>query len=315
MCLLLLLLAGDDNDGDGTESQRLSGFANSVKSLGHSASAGVVGCSNVGGSHFTMHEGSQTIRSSASLATAPSGADPALPPHAPCKAENSPKISAAVAVPLLPTRPQRGDSSESDDDDDDGERLASIPHPAWVAKKEEVIVSNSRGLTTKSVPSTASLPSAAAFPPTSQAALRAVSNTVSVVDSKEANSGDNAREFLVKNPAAMQIVREAKLQSQLSTKMAEERAAREREEARQRQREQDEAKENERRRESEAKRLEAERRRNIELRKQNDRAKRAVSFLFYLLYRDLEILLPTLAMSTAQLLIARIVEYRYLYSS
>ena len=95
-----------------------------------------------------------------------------------------------------------------------------------------------------------------------------------------ASASSSARHFQAApemHEAAMQIVREARRHSEWITKMAEERAARQRAEALQRQREEEEAREIERRKAAEAKQAEEEKRRMIERRKEEDRLKRAVS--------------------------------------
>ncbi|CAL8079381.1 unnamed protein product [Calicophoron daubneyi] len=85
---------------------------------------------------------------------------------------------------------------------------------------------------------------------------------------------ESEKELKEKQAAAIQIVREARRQSQWTSKAAEERANREREEAERRRRDAELAREAERKREEEIRRAEEERRSLIETRKSEDRAKR-----------------------------------------
>lgn len=88
---------------------------------------------------------------------------------------------------------------------------------------------------------------------------------------------EKEKEHEEKQAAAMQIMREAKRQSQWSSRAAEERANREREEAERRRREAELAQEAERKKEQELRRIEEERRLLVEARKREDKIKRKVS--------------------------------------
>nr|CDS34988.1 hypothetical transcript [Hymenolepis microstoma] len=197
---------------------------------------------------------------------------PVQPPHAPLKITPGKSLPTVVsttsAAPLI--QPSKQDSSDTEDDDDNCGENASVLHPAWVTKKEELGPAVSAPQ--KSLPPVASASqiSTTVSQSPQQTRLRTVGSTGTFV-----NNGDNARNFLSTNPAAAQIVREAELQSRLSTVMAEKRAEKEREEALRKQREQEEAMAEAKRREQEAKVLEAARRNHMDLKKRQDRAKRA----------------------------------------
>ncbi|KAH9284070.1 Bromodomain-containing protein 2 [Echinococcus granulosus] len=257
------------------------GHSSTVKPLVH-ASAASMCYSSVGGSHFSSQQESQTTRSSAA---APSGvvglASGASPPHAPSK-HVSPDSASTLRSGPPPTQQQQQPAQQPQNDDSsdsDYEGISQLPHPAWACDRKQTGLEQSPKpkhpitdtvVTASSADKTAALPSSA-----SQLGLPAAASSASLVDSTESKGGGIQRKFLDENTAALQIVREAKRQSQWTSKMAEERAAREREEALQRQREQNQAKENERRKESEARRVEDEKRRILELRKRDDRLKRA----------------------------------------
>ncbi|VDD79641.1 unnamed protein product [Mesocestoides corti] len=239
-----------------------------------SVSASGAGYSGVGGSHFSSQLEPRQLQPFCSTA-APSTvnfAPAAPPPHAPLKpisSESAPGVHTRrpLSPPTQQAPPANDESSDSEPDEID-----RLPQPAWACGKQQQlqVPHQPSEAVPSSSSSTAFLPQSA-----SQLGLPAVASTTSMMDPLETGGGEAQKEFLDKNAAALQIVREAKRQSQWTSKMAEERAAREREEAQQRQREQDQAKENERRKESEARRVEDERRRNIELRKSDDRLKRA----------------------------------------
>lgn len=109
---------------------------------------------------------------------------------------------------------------------------------------------------------------------TGKAATNPLHNTM---DSSEPSSTDRAnkvgKELEEKQAAALQIMREARRQSEWTSRAAEERAIREREEAERRRQEVELAREAERRRDEELRRAEEERRSLLEARKREDKAK------------------------------------------
>lgn len=241
--------------------------------------------SNVGESHFSSQQESQAAQSSSAALSGVVGlASGAPPPHAPSKRISPDSASTPRSGPPPIQQQQHPVQQPQNDEssDSDYEGIDQLPHPAWACDRKQTRRERSqtpKHPTTDIAAVASSTAKTAALPPSSsQLGLPAVASSTSLVDSTETKGGGTQRKFLDENTAALQIVREAKRQSQWTSKMAEERAAREREEALQRQREQNQAKENERRKESEARRVEHEKRRNLELRKLADSLRRAVSF-------------------------------------
>ncbi|KAL5108434.1 Bromodomain testis-specific protein [Taenia crassiceps] len=273
-------------DSDGGQASRQhhngggGGHSSTVKLLVHESAASM-SYSNVGGSHFSSHQDSQAARPSPAALLGVVGLAPgASPPHAPPNRTSPDSASTSRSGPPPTQQQQPVQQSQIDESSDsDYEGIDQLPHPAWACDRKQT--RQDRSQTPKhpiidTVAPTSSTAKAAALPSSSsQLGLSAVASSTSLVDSTDSKGGGIQRKFLDENTAALQIVREAKRQSQWTSKMAEERAAREREEALQRQREQNQAKENERRKESEARRVEDEKRRSLELRKQADRLKRA----------------------------------------
>ncbi|KAL5970894.1 Bromodomain-containing protein 2 [Taenia solium] len=274
-------------DSDGGQASRQhhngggGGHSSTVKLLVHE-SAAPMSYSNIGGSHFSSQQESQAVRPSPAALSGVVGLVPgASPPHAPSKRVNPDSAPSPRSGPP-PTQQQQQPFQQSQNDessDSDYEGIDQLPHPAWACDRKQAKREHSqtpKRPTADTVVAACSTAKAGALPSSaSQIGLPAVASSNSLVDSTENKGGGIQRKFLDENTAALQIVREAKRQSQWTSKMAEERAAREREEALQRQREQNQAKENERRKESEARRVEDEKRRNLELRKRADRLKRA----------------------------------------
>ncbi|VDO10681.1 unnamed protein product [Rodentolepis nana] len=253
-----------DSSSSDSESDSESSGSESDDSKGDSDGEGESRSGNVKPVVIGVLQGQQG--SSASMATTP-----VQPPHAPLKFTPGKSLPTVVsntsATPLL--QPSKQDSSDTDDEDNCGEN-ASVLHPAWVTKKEELgpIASAPQ----KSLPPVASASQLSTTDSQSpqQTNLRTVGSAGTFV-----NDGDNARNFLSTNPAAAQIVREAELQSRLSTVIAEKIAIKEREEALRKQRERDVAVAESRRREQEAKVLEAVNRKQMDRKIRQDREKRA----------------------------------------
>ncbi|VDM31136.1 unnamed protein product [Hydatigera taeniaeformis] len=281
---LVIFLAMAPCDGGQASCQRHNvgggGHSNTVKLLVHESAASMR-YSNVGGSHFSSHQEMLTTRPSPAAPSGVVGLAPcALPPHAPSKHVTPDSASSGSGPPSTHHQQRASQQLQNEDSSDsDYEGIDQLPHPAWACdrkqSRQEHGQKTGHPIADTAVPAS-SISKAAVLPSsTSQLGLPAVSSSISLVDSTDNKGGGIQRKFLDENTAALQIVREAKRQSQWTSKMAEERAAREREEALQRQREQNQAKENERRKESEARRVEDEKRRNLELRKRADKLKRA----------------------------------------
>lgn len=217
--------------------------------------------------------GSQGVEgSSAGTMAATSSANAAQPPHAPLKISST-QPSSRPSGPVVPSNPDLSDSDEDDADEDTSGENASVLHPVWATKKEEPqSPSTSHKATARHK---VGLPLAAS---TSQLQ----SDTAATSSSREQSrlrAVGSAASFVSTNPAAAQIFREAQLQTRISTEMAAKRAEKEREEAMRKQREKEEAIAEAKRREHEAKSKEVAKRNAMQLRKLQDKEKRAVSFL------------------------------------
>ncbi|CAH8568730.1 unnamed protein product [Dicrocoelium dendriticum] len=175
----------------------------------------------------------------------------------------------------------RGD--DSSDTESDSVPECALPQPVWATS----------AYSKKHSQAADPLQSATKFNTVSVSSVR-VSETFSVASDPKpiatvtsGEMGDNrghcisrdhptklGKEFEEKQAAALQIMREARRQSEWSSRAAEERANKEREEAERRRQEAELAREAERKREEEIRRAEEERRSLIETRRREDRAKR-----------------------------------------
>jgi len=174
----------------------------------------------------------------------------------------------------------------SSDSESETEAACQLPQPIWASSgfssKQPMVTSNGTislrpALPDLSVPKTSTNITTQNSDTLSGSEL--YSNAVSCTSADTMAVGSNsavAQKESEKRAAALQIVLEAKRQTQWSSKAAEERAAREREENERRQREADQVREAERKKEREARRLEDEKRKNIELRKREDKIKRGL---------------------------------------
>ncbi|KAF5402566.1 Bromodomain-containing protein 2 [Paragonimus heterotremus] len=173
---------------------------------------------------------------------------------------------------------------DSSDTESDSGSPCALPQPVWAtsAFSKRQNSSNEPGQITNKVPistNSVSLNEAEPQSSTSEQNPLVVGVPIDTVDTEGSSttvsrSDKSGKEFEEKQAAALQIMREARRQSEWSSRAAEERANREREEAERRRQEVEVARELERRREEEIKRAEEERRSMIEARKREDRAKR-----------------------------------------
>ncbi|KAA3676064.1 uncharacterized protein DEA37_0003543 [Paragonimus westermani] len=176
-----------------------------------------------------------------------------------------------------------GRVDDSSDTESDSGSPCALPQPVWAtsafskrpnSSSEPVQITSKVPISTNNVSVNETEPQS-----TSEQNPLAVGVAIDQVDTEESSaavsrSDKSGKEFEEKQAAALQIMREARRQSEWSSRAAEERANREREEAERRRQEVEIARELERRREEEIRRAEEERRSMIETRKREDRAKR-----------------------------------------
>lgn len=184
---------------------------------------------------------------------------------------------------------------DSSDTDSDPGSPCRLPQPVWstaaYTKKE---CSNSDVVPSgKTVPSSVNISDPAPEPQVNSD-NKASSSVAPVVASSQdepmtapprvAKVPEEDKEYEEKQAAALQIMREARRQSQWSSIAAEEQANRERQEDERRRREVERAREAERRREEEIRRAEEEKQSLIEARRREDKLKRKVSSTLFLVH-------------------------------